>query len=159
VPYLAKHQFKMPFDLTHRTFRLATAATRETWYILMHPIVAPAVEVVSQRKRMEKQAKASRTIALETHHAQALASYIKRIFNLADFASERVEPSWTLGGARMQTMTGNQWTTFQQRFVEGWADHVARHAYDPFWAENEPTFHAHDCGGTSRSRSARAWRC
>jgi hypothetical protein len=130
VPYLAKHQFKMPFDLTHRTFRLATAATRETWYIVMHPIVAPAVELLSRRKRIEKQAKASRTSALETHHAQALASYIKQIFDLADFASERVEPSWTLGGPRWQTMTGNQWTTFQQRFVEGWADHVARHAHD-----------------------------
>jgi hypothetical protein len=147
VPYLAKHQFKMPFDLTHRTFRLATAATRETWYIVMHPIVAPAVELLPRRKRLEKQAKSSQASALQTHHAQALASYIKRIFALADFASERVEPSWTLGGPRWQTMTGNQWTTFQQRFVEGWADHVARHAYDSFWVENEPAFHAHDYGG------------
>lgn len=147
VPYPAKHQFKMPFDLTHRTFRLATAATRETWYIVMHPIVAPAIELLSRRKRLEKQKRSSRASALETHHAQALASYIKRIFDLADFASERVEPSWTLGGVRSQAMTGNQWTTFQQRFVEGWAEHVERHAYEPFWAENEPAFHAHDYGG------------
>jgi hypothetical protein len=56
-------------------------------------------------------------------------------------------PSWTLGGVLSQTMTGNQWTTFQQRFVEGWAEHVERHAYDLFWAENEPAFHAHDYGG------------
>ena len=107
VPYLAKHQFKMPFDLTHRTFRLATASTRETWYIVMHPIVAPAAELLSRRKRLEKQKKSSQTSALQTHHAQALASYIKRIFDLADFASERVEASWTLGGPRWQTMTGN----------------------------------------------------
>jgi hypothetical protein len=147
VPYLAKHQFKMPFDLTHRTFRLATAATRETWYIVMHPIVAPAVELLPRRKRLEKQAKSSQASALQTHHAQALASYIKRIFDLADFATERVEASWTLGGPRWQTLTGNRWTTFQQRFVEGWADHVARHAYDSFWVENEPAFHAHDYGG------------
>lgn len=147
VPYPAKHQFKMPFDLTHRTFRLATAATRETWYIVMHPIVAPAMELLSRRKQREKQAKASRTSALETHHAQVLASYIKRVFDLPDFASERVEPSWTLGGARSQTLTSNQWTAFQQRFVEGWADHVEQHGYDQFWAKNEPVFHAHDYGG------------
>jgi hypothetical protein len=41
------HQIKIPFDLTQRTFRLATEATRETWYIVMYPIVAPAVELLS----------------------------------------------------------------------------------------------------------------
>ncbi|HEY2296077.1 MAG TPA: hypothetical protein VGM86_35710 [Thermoanaerobaculia bacterium] len=146
VPYPAKHQFKMPFDLTHRTFRLATAGTRETWYVVMHPIVAPAMELLSRRKRLEKQKRSSQASALETHHAQALASYIKRVFDLADFASERVEQSWTLGGARSQPMTGNQWTTFQERFVEGWADHVTRHAYDPFWEANQPCFHVEDHG-------------
>lgn len=54
MPYLAKHQFKMPFDLKDCTFRLATAATRETWYIVMHPIVAPAVKLLSRQKRREK---------------------------------------------------------------------------------------------------------
>jgi hypothetical protein len=45
VSYPAKHHYKIPFD-AHRTFRLATAATRETWYIVMHPIVAPTVELL-----------------------------------------------------------------------------------------------------------------
>jgi hypothetical protein len=49
-------------------------ATRETWYIVMHPIVAPAVELLPRRKRLEKQTKSSQAIALQTHHAQALAS-------------------------------------------------------------------------------------
>lgn len=146
VPYLAKPQFKMPFDLRNRTFRIATAATRETWYIVMHLIVALAVELLSRRKRLEKQAKSSRASALQTHHAQALASYIRKVFDLADFASERVEPSWTLGGPRWQTLTSQQWATFQQRFVEGWGSHVADHSYDAFWLENEPAFHAHDYG-------------
>lgn len=81
VSYPEKYQYKIPFGLKHRTFRLATAATRETWYIVMHPIVTPTVEILgSRRARLRKQAESSRSSALKVHHAQALASYIKSIF-------------------------------------------------------------------------------
>jgi hypothetical protein len=146
-PYPAKHHFKMPFDLKHRTFRLATAATRETWYIVMHPIVAPAAELVGRGARLKKAARSSKASALRVEHARALASYIKWVFQAADLAGERIEPLWTLGGTQSQTLTGNRWTTFQERFIEGWAAHVARYPEEAFWQENEPVFHAHDYGG------------
>ena len=145
-PYPAKHHFKMPFDLKHRTFRLATAATRETWYIVMHPIVAPAVELLGRGARRKKEARSSKASALRLDHAQALASYITWVFQTADLAGERVEPLWTLNSSLTQTLTANRWTTFQERFVEGWATHVARFPADPFWQANVPAFHAHDYG-------------
>ena len=30
--------------------------------------------------------------------------------------------------------------------MEDWSEHVTRHSYDRFWAENEPVFHAYDYG-------------
>ena len=147
VSYPEKHQYKIPFDLKHRTFRLATAATRETWYIVMHPIVAPAVELLSSRQaRLRKQAESSRRSALKAHHAQALASYIKSLFLSGELLGERVEPSWNLNSPLDQTLTCNKWMTFQQWFMEDWPEHVKRHSYDSFWTENEPVFHAYDYG-------------
>jgi len=147
MPYPGKHQYKIPFGLKHRTFRLATAATRETWYVVMHPIVTPAAELLGSRgARLRRQAKSSRSSALKTHHAQALASYIKSLFLSGELLGERVEPSWNLNSPLDQTLTGNKWTTFQQRFVEDWPEHVERHSYDSFWTENEPVFHAYDYG-------------
>jgi len=145
--YPAKHHFKIPFDLQHRTFRLATASTRETWYIVMHPIVAPAIELLPRHKRLERQTKSSKASALRIHHARALADYIKRVFQSGDLVGERVEASWNLGGAQSQKLAGIRWTTFQEQFVEDWPEHVSRHSYDAFWLENEPVFHAYDYGG------------
>jgi hypothetical protein len=145
-PYPAKHHFKLPFDLKHRTFRLATAATRETWYIVMHPIVAPAVELLGRGARQKKAARSSKASALRVEHARALASYIKWVFQAADLAGERVEPLWSLNSPLSQILTGNRWTTFQQRFVENWAVHVERYPEDPIWRDNVPVFHALDYG-------------
>jgi hypothetical protein len=147
MSYPGKHQYKIPFGLKHRTFRLAAAATRETWYVVMHPIVAPAVEILgSRRARLRKQAESSRSSALKIHHAQALASYIKLLFLTGELLGERIEPSWNLSSPLDQTLTGNKWTTFQQLFMDNWQEHVRRHSYDSFWAENEPVFHAYDYG-------------
>jgi hypothetical protein len=30
--------------------------------------------------------------------------------------------------------------------MEDWPEHVTRHSYDPFWAQNQPVFHAYDYG-------------
>lgn len=147
MPYTGKHQYQLPFDLQNRTFRLASAATRETWFVVMHPIVAPATELLSSRReRLKKQVKSSRLSALKTHHAQALTSYIKEIFLSGDLVGERVEPSWNLNSPLSQKLTGNKWTLFQERFMEDWEEHVERHSYDSFWAQNQPVFHAYDYG-------------
>lgn len=147
LPYAEKHHYKMHFDLKNRTFRVATAATRETWYIVMHPIVAPVLELeASRRKLLERQAKSSRSSALLNHHAQAMASHIKHVFLSGELFGERVEASWGLNSTLSQKLTCNKWTTFQERFMESWPEHLARHSYDAFWAENEPVFHAYDYG-------------
>jgi hypothetical protein len=33
-----------------------------------------------------------------------------------------------------------------QVIMEDWPEHVARHSYDPIWAQNQPVFHAYDYG-------------
>jgi hypothetical protein len=146
MPYTGKHQSKLAFDLENRTFRLASAATRETWFIVMHPIVVPAQELLSRRERLKKQAKSSRSSALKVHHAQVLASYITEVFLSGGFMGERVEPSWKLNSPLTQKLTCDKWTMFQARFMEGWPEHVERHSYDDFWAQNQPVFHAYDYG-------------
>jgi hypothetical protein len=146
MPYTGKHQYKLPFDLENRTFRLASAATREIWFIVMHPIVAPAIELLSRRERLKKQAQSARLSGLQHHHAEALASYIKEVFLSGGFTGERVEPSWTLNSPLSQKLTCNKWTMFQERFMEDWPQHVARHSYDIFWTQNQPAFHAYDYG-------------
>ena|SRR5579862_8734222 len=97
MPYTRKHQCKLPFDLENRTFRLASAVIRETWFIMMHAIVAPPVKLLStQREHLKKQAQSSLLSALQHHHAKALASHIKEVFLSGGFIGERVESSWAL---------------------------------------------------------------
>ena len=132
LPYAEKHHYKMHFDLKHRTFQVATAATRETWYIVMHPIVAPVLELdASLRKRLERQAKSSRSSALVIHHAQAMASHIKHVFLSGELFGERVEASWGLNSMLSQKLTCNKWTTFQERFMESWLEHVPGNRMTP----------------------------
>jgi hypothetical protein len=146
APYQSKHLYRLPFTLEDRTFRLASAATRETWFIVMHPIVAPAHEFPSVRESRQRKEQASRRSALQVHHAQALVAYIKDIFSAGELLGEGVEPSWVLGGLASQIITANKWTAFQTRFVEDWDRHVEQHSYDPFWRENQPAFHAYNYG-------------
>ena len=41
APYRAKHiQGGIGFDLRHRTFRIASSSSRESWFIVMHPRLA-----------------------------------------------------------------------------------------------------------------------
>jgi hypothetical protein len=146
MPYASKHS-EFPFDLEHRTFQLATAATRETWFIVMHPTLAPTAEPLpSRREQLKKQAKPSHSSGLQHHHAQVLLSYIKEVFLSSELLGERVEPSWSLGSALHQKLTSNKWTTFQKQFIGSWPTHVERHSYDNFWVQNQPAFHAYDYG-------------
>lgn len=145
-PYSAKHQSKLTFDLHNRTFYIASAATREDWFIVMHPIVAPAVEILSRTERLRRQAKSSQESALTVHHAEALAAYIKEIFQSGELVGERIENSWRLNSSLAQQLTFNKWTRFQEQFMEDWPRHVGRYAYETFWGQNQPVFHAYDYG-------------
>lgn len=146
MAYTGKMQHELPFDLQHRTFRIASAATRETWFVVMHPVITPLTELLSRAERSKKRAKSSRQSALKFHHAQALASYIKQTFLSHELVGERVEPSWNLNSSLSQKLTSNKWTLFQDRFMEDWPTHVERYSHDAFWRENQPVFHAYDYG-------------
>ena len=146
-PYSGKHADGLPFRLERRTFRIATAATREVWFIVMHPTIPDMVELPplgqERRKRREK---ASHSSAMQPHHAHFLAAYITWIFLTAELLGEGIEPSWKLGGPQSQNISFNRWTTFQEHFMDRWEDYVEGRACDEFWTDNRPAFHAYDYG-------------
>ena len=143
APYRAKHvEGGIGFDLCHRTFRIACGASREVWYIVMHPRLA-----ISEIEPSQAQVEASiKNSALEERHARFLAGYIKDVFLGEDLVGEGVEASWRLDQRRSQNITFNKWTSFQHQFMEGWSEYVAAHTTDEFWSENRPAFHAYDYG-------------
>ncbi|CAN9216863.1 unnamed protein product [Alternaria alternata] len=146
APYSNKHIHGLSFDLEHRTFRLATAATRESWFIVMHPVANAPEELLSRSERRKRCEKSSQCSALQLHHAQFLASYIKEVFLVGELLGEGVELSWRLDGPHTQKITFNKWTTFQEVFMLGWPEHVRQSTQDTFWTENQLAFHAYDYG-------------
>lgn len=143
APYRAKHvEGGIGFDLRHRTFRVASGSTRESWFIVMHPGLA-----ISDIDRPRAEIEASiRNSALEDRHARFLAEYIKYVFLSDDLVGEGVEAAWRLGQSRSENITFNKWATFQYEFMAGWSEYVAARSTDPFWTENRPAFHAYDYG-------------
>lgn len=157
--YSNKHVHGLLFDLEHRTFRLATAATREAWYLVMHPVANAPDELRSRGELRKRREKSSQSSAVLLHHAHFLASYIKQVFLTGELLGEGVEPSWRLDGPHTQKITFNKWTTFQEKFMLEWPSYVRQNTKDPFWTENQPAFHAYDYGAnieieaTERMRS------
>ncbi|KAK1973871.1 hypothetical protein LZ30DRAFT_694734 [Colletotrichum cereale] len=147
APYGAKHVSGIPFDMTGRTFRIAQAATRETWFIVMHPVTGEMSELprstADARRRREQAGERS---GMPMPLARELASYITGIFQTPGLLGEGVEPSWRPGGPETQRIDSRLWTTFQERFMEGWAAWSHRHGTGSFWAKHEPAFHAYDYG-------------
>ncbi|KAI3573578.1 hypothetical protein IWW34DRAFT_886964 [Fusarium oxysporum f. sp. albedinis] len=129
APYSAKHVQGIDFDLSGRTFRIATGATREAWFIVMHP---------SQRAAG----------ANNPRRALMLASYIKDILLEGELLGEGVEPRWALGGKETQMIAFDKWVTFQTLFMDGWTGFLERISVqgDTFWTDHQPAFHAYDYG-------------
>lgn len=145
--YSCKHIHGFSFDLQHRTFRLATAATRESWFIVLHPAGTRMHELPSSRRKQRQNAEeGSKSSALRYEHAQFLVAYMKQLFLLNELLGEGVEASWVLDGPHVQTITFNRWTIFQEVFMENWEEYVHDHTEDSFWHENQPAFHAYDYG-------------
>ncbi|KAH7205453.1 uncharacterized protein BKA55DRAFT_530345 [Fusarium redolens] len=105
----------LPFALTNRTFRLATGASREVWFIVMHPKEAE----MKRSKRGKTTLLSEHGSCLRRDHAEALPSYIKDLFLDGQLLGEGVEPSWKLNGSQSQTLSYEKWTVFQELFVEG----------------------------------------
>ena len=145
--YSSKHIHGLPFDLEHRTFRLATASTREAWYIVMHPTASTITDLPSSgRERQKRLKKSSQSSALQLHHAHFLAGYIKQVFLIGELLGQGVEPSWTLNGSHVKGISFDKWAVFQNRFMEEWDSFVQEYSCDNFWMENQPAFHAYDYG-------------
>jgi hypothetical protein len=70
--YASKHS-KLSFDLIYWTFQLAAAAMQETWFIVMHPVLALLVgkplHILQQQERLKKQAQSSCLSRLQHHYA------------------------------------------------------------------------------------------
>ncbi|KAI3572619.1 hypothetical protein IWW34DRAFT_891492 [Fusarium oxysporum f. sp. albedinis] len=132
------------FDLSGRTFRIATGATREAWFIVMHPSQRAAG---ANNPRRRHDATHTRT-ALVQGRALMLASYIKDIFLEGELLGEGVEPRWALGGKETQMIAFDKWVTFQTLFMDGWTGFLERFSVqgDTFWTDHQPAFHAYDYG-------------
>lgn len=147
APYSAKHVQGIHFDLGGRTFRIATGATREAWFIVMHPIQRVSGDGPNSNRRRRPDATQTRT-ALAHGRAVVLASYIKDIFLRGELIGEGIEPRWALGGTDTQMIAFDKWVIFQTRFMEGWDGLVEKlsDAGDSFWLDHQPAFHAYDYG-------------
>ncbi|KAK2470198.1 hypothetical protein H9L39_18346 [Fusarium oxysporum f. sp. albedinis] len=144
APYSSKHVQGIDFDLSGRTFRIATGATREAWFIVMHPSQRAAG---ANNPRRRHDATHTRT-ALVQGRALMLASYIKDIFLEGELLGEGVEPRWALGGKETQMIAFDKWVTFQTLFMDGWTGFLERFSVqgDTFWTDHQPAFHAYDYG-------------
>lgn len=140
--YSVKHAKGLPYDMTGRTFRLASGATREIWFIVMHPTRAAPTEA----RRRAKNGRGAKRTSLARSHADVLVGHIKKVFLDGELLGEGVEPSWTLGGRESQTIAYNKWVAFQRLFMERWSSFVAEHGHDRFWQDNRPAFHTYDYG-------------
>ena len=113
----------------------------------MHPMQILMERLPNSSTERSRQQKASRKgSAMERHHAEALAWYIKDIFLNGELLGEGVKPSWTLNGRRSQSISYDKWLIFQTLFIERWDEFVRQHGHDEFWTENQPAFHTYDHG-------------
>ncbi|KAG8664931.1 uncharacterized protein FPOAC1_012908 [Fusarium poae] len=146
--YAGKHlTANLPFDIRNRTFRIATAASREVWFIVMHPMESQMDDLSGSHGQRRQRQKASRqSSAFERHHSKTLAEYIVEVFTDSELLGEGVEPSWGLNDRRTSILSYDKWTTFQTLFMANWKTFSENHSYDRFWVDNEPAFHTYDCG-------------
>ncbi|KJK73427.1 hypothetical protein H634G_11352 [Metarhizium anisopliae BRIP 53293] len=148
--YSSKHAVSsLPFELTNRTFRLGTGASREIWFIVMHPSRPEALGTPTPRAGARSRshvAGSGERSAMRRHHAEALAGYIKDLFLDGTLIGEGVEPSWALGDRRSQNISFEKWSEFQTLFMDKWSSFAQLHAYDQFWSDHQPAFHAYDHG-------------
>ncbi|KAK0368167.1 hypothetical protein CLIM01_14476 [Colletotrichum limetticola] len=147
APYGAKHVSGIPFNITGRTFRVAQAATREIWFIVMHPVTGEMSELpASAAEARRRREKAGERSGMPMPLACELASYITGVFQSPTLLGEGVQPSWRPGGRESQRISSSRWMTFQELFMEGWAAWSGRRGAGSFWAKHEPAFHAYDYG-------------
>ncbi len=148
APYSSTHAISgLPFKLTNRTFRLATGASREIWFLVLHPIQREALELpVSHARGRPGSTPDSHRSALRRDHAEALSKHIRELFLDGALLGEGVEPCWTLGDRRSQNITFEKWAIFQELFMARWNIFLDMHTHDQFWANHQPAFHAYDHG-------------
>jgi hypothetical protein len=146
-PYGAKHVGGLGFDLTGRTFYIAEAATRESWFIVMHPIGGVMSEIpTSAARRREQDETASTRSGLPVQLARQLCGYITSVFQNPDLVGRGVEPRWRPGSRHSQRINSDAWALFQEHFMDGWSEWSGSHDESSFWRQHLPAFHAYDYG-------------
>ncbi|KAH7303017.1 hypothetical protein B0I35DRAFT_485482 [Stachybotrys elegans] len=146
-PYGAKHVGGLHFNLTGRTFYIAEAATRESWFIVMHPIGGVMSELpTSAARRREQDETASAKSGLPVPLARQLGGYITSVFQIPELVGRGVEPCWRPGSRHSQRINSDAWALFQEHFMDGWPDWSGSHAESSFWRQHMPAFHAYDYG-------------
>jgi hypothetical protein len=146
APYGAKHVSGISFDLTGRTFRIAKAATREVWFIVMHPVSAEMELPRSAADGRRREGRAGGASGMPVSLARQLSSYITSVFEAGELLGEGVESCWRPGSPHSQCMTSAKWAVFQGMFMDGWAAWAATHGAASFWRQHTPAFHAYDYG-------------
>ncbi|KAF6810678.1 hypothetical protein CMUS01_13423 [Colletotrichum musicola] len=93
VPYGAKYISGIPFDIMGRTFRIAQAATRETWFVVMYPVTGEISELPrSTTDARQKREQGSERSGMPMPLARELASAnikIKTNLELYELPRER----------------------------------------------------------------------
>ncbi|KAL6354027.1 hypothetical protein LRP88_12658 [Fusarium phalaenopsidis] len=125
APYVAKHVQGVDFDLSGRTFRIATGATRS----LVHRHASKPESCWDQPPPP--------TTRYNTYEDCP-----------RELLGEGVEPRWALGGKETQMIAFDKWVIFQTLFMDGWTEFLERFSVedDPFWTDHQPAFHAYDYG-------------
>ncbi|KAL3290678.1 hypothetical protein RB213_000964 [Colletotrichum asianum] len=112
APYGAKHVSRIPFNVTRRTFRIAQASTRKTWFIVMHP--------------------AGEKSGMPMPLACELASYITGVFQSPALLGEGIQRlNWWMAFQEAFMEGWAAWSGRHSGATSFWARHEpAFHAYD-----------------------------
>ena len=111
--YSSKYIYSLLFNLKHCIFQLATAATKEAQYIIIHPTISIITNLPSLKwERQKRPEKSSQSNALQFYYTYFLAKYIKQVFLFGELFKEGVEPLQTLDGPYLANIIFNKQTAF-----------------------------------------------
>lgn len=145
-PYAAKHTGGINFDLTGRTFHIASGVSPKNWFIVMHPLESRINELPHSATEQHRIDQTAANSGMPTPLATQLAFYIVDIFQVTGMLGQGVERAWKPGSQHRQDINISNWALFQDRFMRGWKDWADGFEPTSFWQAHLPAFHAYDYG-------------
>lgn len=145
TPFSNKHEH-VTFDMTHTTFFLGKASTRESYFLVLAPTHVETRALPATAADFRSQAAMVKRSPVRRDHAAEIHRFLIEIFlQTPALATERVQPSWTLATADAAQLTQDKWQILQQTMLDTWDDYFHR-LPDPFWRERQPAIWAYDFG-------------